>query len=167
MRECNPFSYSDKWTVEAPSQMHTVVLPLMNLSFTPPVSTFGIRVNLLEAQTWVSFLRKNDANGNVIYFICSWYCSLLSVTGDNRWGWPRLCSICQDGTGEFGFFLLFPGGVHFSQQLQYWNFIEKSKGCFPASHFSFPSKTWDWRTGRMNLEKNVGIPKSLGLFLFL
>lgn len=93
----------------ASSQMHTVFLPLsvINLSFTSPMSTFGIRDNLLEAHTWVSFLRKHDANDNVIYFICSWYCSLSSVTGDNRWGWPRLRCICQDGIRLFFFFFFF------------------------------------------------------------
>lgn len=98
-----------KSTVKASSQMHAVFLPLsvMNLSFTSPMSTFGIRVNFLEAQTYVSFLRKYDANDNVIYSICSWYCYLSSVTGDNRWGWPRLCCICQDGIGLFGFFFFF------------------------------------------------------------
>lgn len=158
-----------KSTVKASSQMHAVFLPLsvMNLSFTSPISTFGIRVNFLEAQTYVSFLRKYDANDNVIYSICSWYCYLSSVTGDNRWGWPRLCWYLPGWHWTVWVFLFFPGGVHFLQQLQYWNFSEQNKGCFPASHFSFPSKTWDWRTGRMNLEKKVGIPKSLGLFLFL
>jgi len=62
-----------KRTVEASSQTHTVFSPMsmMNLSFTSPKSTFRVRVNLLEAQTQVSFLRKHDANANVIYFICS------------------------------------------------------------------------------------------------
>lgn len=44
--------------------MHAVFLPLsmMNFSSTSPVSTFGIRVDLLEAQIWVSFLRKHQCD---------------------------------------------------------------------------------------------------------
>lgn len=38
-------------------------------------------------------------------FICSCCCSLPSVTGDNRWGWPRLDCICQDGLRLLLFFV--------------------------------------------------------------
>lgn len=114
----------------------------------------------------VCLLRKHDVNDNVI-FICSWCCSLPSVTGDNS----RLARavLYLPGWHETGWLFLiapiFP--VFLVGFVPHSSFNAEILVCRARVAFlllSFPSKAWDWRIRRMNLENRSEAFRSLWVY---